>query len=749
VEAPACTTPEDCDDEDLCTTDDCVDGVCVFTPIDCDDGEFCNGVETCDPATGDCVSPGNPCGEGEICDEATDSCVPVGEFVLTEDIDILIGTANPDTFRGSDDTYNTGDFLDGRGNTDRLDLTTVDDENDIVEVLDIELIFFKNTFNGQEIDLSEYSGQEQLWYNNGNEDLRLEFVDELAAVGFVGGRGGASDFYVEFGNVLVDGTETLSIFLDGADGGDLEAGNAAWSEGFETIEVNCTGNSVLEFIGSPDLQTALFSGEGSLELEDALPGVDTIDATGLLGDLDILSDDEDMTITGGDGNDTFRFGEGQFDEDDTVDCGAGDEDVLAIRLDDSLNQDLSILACEILSVQGDDDGTPEPFSVELDGIDDIQIVRVESHDTADPDTLSLDNFILNTVVMFRGDGDEDDQEFDSIVVDVDNAVTSLDIEFNNRGEDLDSDFYMWVDTIDIPDIETVTITNNDGGDTTIDNLDGVDITDLTVVSETDFIITNALESDQVDDVDGSGVEGLFEVSIANNAGDEHATMTGGSGENVLTGGDGDDDIFGGDDEDDLAGGPGDDTIEGRGAKDDLFGGDGDDTIFGGVEDDIITGGAGQDDLDGGDDDDEFRYNDQNDGAGIAVAGTFTGADADAIEDFEPDDDVLSFANAFLDNDVANSVGQNGTDLNTHGFIFINNAAAVSLTSEANVADAIGALANEAVGDQAAFVINNTAGNAAGVYAFISAAADNDVGVGELYLLAITDEAATFANLTTH
>jgi len=38
---PPCETNDDCDDEDLCTTDVCTDGVCYNTPMDCDDYDVC------------------------------------------------------------------------------------------------------------------------------------------------------------------------------------------------------------------------------------------------------------------------------------------------------------------------------------------------------------------------------------------------------------------------------------------------------------------------------------------------------------------------------------------------------------------------------------------------------------------------------------------------------------------------------------------------------------------------------------
>ncbi len=65
-----------CDDEDACTGDTCVDGACVNDPIDIDDDLFCTGTETCDPATGEITSSGNPCEEGTFCNEDTDTCDP-------------------------------------------------------------------------------------------------------------------------------------------------------------------------------------------------------------------------------------------------------------------------------------------------------------------------------------------------------------------------------------------------------------------------------------------------------------------------------------------------------------------------------------------------------------------------------------------------------------------------------------------------------------------------------------------------
>ena len=83
-----CETDVDCNDFDACTTDQCVETVCVFTPIDvptvCDDGNACTA-ESCDPATGcentpECVLD-TDCDDSDAC--TVDTCSADGCCVFT------------------------------------------------------------------------------------------------------------------------------------------------------------------------------------------------------------------------------------------------------------------------------------------------------------------------------------------------------------------------------------------------------------------------------------------------------------------------------------------------------------------------------------------------------------------------------------------------------------------------------------------------------------------------------------------
>ena len=66
-----CTTPEDCDDDNVCTTDSCRDGTCEYTfnfracsdDWECTTGETCDGAGNCTGGTPDDTA----CGTGELC----------------------------------------------------------------------------------------------------------------------------------------------------------------------------------------------------------------------------------------------------------------------------------------------------------------------------------------------------------------------------------------------------------------------------------------------------------------------------------------------------------------------------------------------------------------------------------------------------------------------------------------------------------------------------------------------------------
>ena len=86
-----------CDDGDLCTADDaCLEGVCAGSEVVCDDALFCNGVESCDPATGDCLDGESPVTDDGI-DCTEDSCDEDVDEVLNLAVDSVCDDEDPCT----------------------------------------------------------------------------------------------------------------------------------------------------------------------------------------------------------------------------------------------------------------------------------------------------------------------------------------------------------------------------------------------------------------------------------------------------------------------------------------------------------------------------------------------------------------------------------------------------------------------------------------------------------------------------
>ena len=598
-----CVEDTDCLDDLFCNgVETCgMDGFCLAGTDPCDDGLFCNGVETCDEDNNVCLDGSDPCDPvTQGCDEENDVCTEVQQFVLTTEIDVLQGTEGADVFRGTDDTADTGDLINGRGGVDRFDLITSGEENDLIDTVGLEQIFVRNTFANQEIDLSGFADFTELWFDRGTESLLLDNVPALAAVGYTGGNGDG-DFEVAFDNDLVDGGgTTLDIFLDGAEGNDLIF------DGFEIFNVNLSGDNELDDLVSNDLETVNFLGGSSLEVNDVIDDATDFDASGSSADIDITVDDEDITYVGGSGTDVVRFGVGEFDEKDDVDGGDGDSDMVVITLDDNVSDPALLSNTEIVSVSGDNTGGS--FVLEMTDVTGVDRLRFESLGPAGtPGTLEIDALTLGPEVVFRGTGDDEDQVFDSIMIGFEGTSDpdALAVTVNNRNdEDLDdNNRTITIGSLDIDYIEDLALSLNDGGDLTITDLFGEHLESVTIVANSSVTVTNPLESTEMKTVDAGATDGGVSVDISNSS--VRAVMTGGSGNDTLICGEADDD-----------------------------------TLDGGEGDDILRGGPGDDDLDGGEDADTFQWNDGDEG----VAGDITAADS--IDDFSlTGDDKISIEDA--------------------------------------------------------------------------------------------------------
>ena len=110
-----------CDDGNACTIDTCVDGICTHTAIDCDDGNLCTD-DSCDPATGVCVNSANieSCDDGNACtvgDVCADKACTAGTPLVCSDNNVCNGVETCDPATGctnpADLVCNDGKFCTG------------------------------------------------------------------------------------------------------------------------------------------------------------------------------------------------------------------------------------------------------------------------------------------------------------------------------------------------------------------------------------------------------------------------------------------------------------------------------------------------------------------------------------------------------------------------------------------------------------------------------------------------------------
>ncbi len=528
-------------------------------------------------------------------------------FTFTLGVDSLTGTAGNDAFSapliydsgagGQVASLQTGDSANGAGGADSLTAFL----NSAAAVVPSSLAGIE-TFNltsytaNSDLDFTNVSDATTVTSVNSTETIDLNNVGAIVNLGVTNSDAGIQ---ATFEDAALTGTSdeitvTLSQVSDGANS-IITLNTSGAVNGFETLNVVSTGSAanvlrdLVQGGGGTSLATIDFSGAQDLEITNditnGMANLDTIDGADATGALELVLDTAlDLTVTTGSGDDEITFGAGDFNEDDTVDLGTGD-DILTVVLNASVTTDVSIANTETLSLQGDTDGVAENFTLDVNDVTGITTIRMEEDANAN-DTITLRDLAVGSPnIEFRGDGDDNNQIFDSIIYDVDGATDttsdSMTITINNRGtdgEDLSTnDRTVAITTIDVDKFETVSLTNSDGGEVTITNLLGADIESLTLTSSTTdapFEITNALGSavaatTVIETVDASGVASDLTVSVANNTAATDASISSGGGDDTLIAGPGADEIDSGAGDDTITGGQGDDTITG-GTGDDTY-----------------------------------------------------------------------------------------------------------------------------------------------------------------------------------
>ncbi|MHB0776546.1 beta strand repeat-containing protein [Halomonas sp. WWR20] len=300
---------------------------------------------------------------------------------LTEDTDVLNGTAGDDTFLAPDGALNTFDQIDGGAGRDTLRTEAAGDfTGDIssVEVVRVE----GDTAATVDFNASNVDGLEQVWFV-GNETGAN--VTNLSASQTVGLQNSTGEYGVETqagvttANIAVNNSQGQSaiVNLDTAGTGTVSTLNVA-SQGTDTLVIG-TGNSDLRTVNVNAATRLTLSQEGAFTLGTGGQSF-VFSAAGSNGDI-IVGDDnllENATsVTGGAGDD--QLGNLRYVTD--IDTGAGDDQFdLSDRLADEAVTANAGAGDDVVNVGGTDNLTLSDSVDGGEGFDTVQLVGTDFTD---------------------------------------------------------------------------------------------------------------------------------------------------------------------------------------------------------------------------------------------------------------------------------------------------------------------------------------------------------------------------------
>ncbi len=489
---------------------------------------------------------------------------------LTTGADTLTGGASDDTFDGSLSVTTSGeavqtlgdaDSLDGGAGTDTLTAQfnpTVAQAIAPTSLAGIEVLTLKS-IAGYTTTIDAVNSDSITTINNNDSSVRdgnLVVTNLPVVPTSIGWTDGTETFIVTVADTALAGTsDSVTVTVDGvtdntnADGdNDLTLEPSTAGSGYETVNLVSEGSEA-NVIGQltqgngNSLAELNISGSQDIRIGEALDAtVTTVDAGGATGDVDVLLGANDATVTGGSGDDTFRFG-GEFNTNDTVGGGDGTDTLLStnanlaftlgtqsnvtnvetIEVSDRLAWNLNVLHYGATNATVNGSGT-STITMPSDG------------------TFTLKGATTGNVTFAASP---------------DSTADILNVK-------LEHDFAhdLLATTFETVNLEATSDARTIAGATQLSS--SVDTVTLNVTGSQNVTFTGAITADVVN---ASSLTGALDNRAGGNLAPDVVQIVGGSGGDSLLGSAGADTLNGGD---------GDDTLEGDEAADLVTGGDGDD-----------------------------------------------------------------------------------------------------------------------------------------------------------------------------
>jgi hypothetical protein len=522
---------------------------------------------------------------------------PGETFTLTTGVDSPAATDNDDTFNGvngSAETLTAADIVDGKGGTDRLNLTLDANASTVATsaISNVENFYLRELGDGTTVDFGTVAGEEQVWSDrstqtvtlqnlgtdtvigvNGDENTELAGVVfdyatatdaiNLAVAGGVRVAAAGVDDFVDDGAPTSTATE-MSISSTGAANtiGQVDISDTA--EDLQNVTVNAATGLTINpntavpgidgFDGAEDTLLTI-SGDGAVDVSLLDAGLDEVNASANTGGVTLTRAGAGQKVTGGSGDDVIGLAAAPTDD------VAGGEGSDTLIVDDDADIDTTAEQDFISGFETIRGTEAAAFVLDASAFSDLTNVQVAG------DSNFTVNSIADETVQVIGDGVGD------VTVDVtaakaggsDAFTLNLDNSVLENGDGVDAG------AIAAADIDNLTINSvggnlNDGEVQEIGSITGANNSDLevlTVTGDTDLSVTTGAST--LDTVNAADFTGAFtlnaagggQVNVTGGSGDDNLTgsgnadvIDGGAGNTVLTGGDGQDDVTltdGGDD----------------------------------------------------------------------------------------------------------------------------------------------------------------------------------------------------------
>jgi hypothetical protein len=248
-------------------------------------------------------------------------------FALTTTLDNVVGTTQDDLIAGSYDgtaasTFTSGDVIDGGLGADTLRVAITSAAAAVIPSMKgVEKIEVTDTAGGT-INLVNTTGVTSFVAQGSTDETTFDQQNAIAALTIQNG----SDFAgvtIKYTAAAVAGTTDVQAVALNNNGSTTDIQGDINVAGVETIAFTNTGANFFDTLETTSTTAITSEGAGSLYFDDAFATtVKTFDASKATGDQTVGFDGNDVTATGGTGNDYFNFN-ASLTSKDVIDGGTG------------------------------------------------------------------------------------------------------------------------------------------------------------------------------------------------------------------------------------------------------------------------------------------------------------------------------------------------------------------------------------------------------------------------------------------